>query len=363
MVWTTTSSVDADDSKEIKRDTTADSQASYRLASKAFRAAAKKVRPSLVMIETFGGIAPVAKKKRRRGPKVTKTGDGPTTGLIVSADGYILTSTFNFITRPPIITVIRQDGTRHVAKLLGRDNIRKICLLKVDGVKDWPVAKYVSDSDLKVGQWAVSVGLGYGKNPVISAGIISAKNRIGGRAIQTDANISPENYGGPLLDIEGNVIGLCVPMNPRSQAIAAGVEWYNSGIGFAIPLADAGGLIDAMKSGKTILPAALGVTVKAVAGKPFGVEVQSLQPNSAATKAGIQKGDRILSIGGHNVAGLAQLRFRLARFIAGQSTTVVVFRSGKQLSLKVTLGVARPAVRVVPKRKPPVKRTKNPRKN
>lgn len=317
--------------------TAAELRRGYLLASKAFRAAAKQVRPSLVMIETFGGVVPGKKKTGRRGvPGIGKPGEGPTTGLIVSADGYVLTSTFNFLTRPPIITVIREDGSRHVARLVGRDDTRKICLLKVEAVKNWPVPKFIADDALRVGQWAITVGLGYGKDPVISAGIISAKFRAGGRAVQTDANISPANYGGPLLDISGKVIGVCVPLNPRSTGAASGVEWYDSGIGFAIPLADAGALIDAMKQGKTIRPALLGVRVKpSDTGNP-GVEVIDVLSKSAAETAGIKKGDRILSMDGKTVTSPTVLRFRIRRYFGGQSAKVVIGRGAQTETVNVT---------------------------
>ena len=173
---------------------------------------------------------------------------------------------------------------------------------------------------------------------MISVGIISAKNRIGGRAVQTDANISPVNYGGPLLDIDGKVIGICVPINPRSTNPAGGVEWYDSGIGFAIPLAEAGTIIEAMKAGKTIRPAALGVRVKDGEPKKPGVEVLQVVKGSAADKAGLRKGDRILKIGGRSISTATQLRFAMARFIAGQKTTVVIRRDGKNSTQAVTLG-------------------------
>ena len=72
--------------------------------------------------------------------------------------------------------------------------------------------------------------------PAISAGIVSALNRFDVKAVQTDANVSPANYGGPLMTIDGRLIGLCVPMHPKQKDVLAGVEWYDSGIGFAIPL-------------------------------------------------------------------------------------------------------------------------------
>lgn len=306
----------------------------YLLAPKAFRAAVNRVRPAMVTIEAFGGGAPVKKKGRSGG---RKPGDAPTTGLIVSADGYVLTSTYNLITRPPIITVIHADGSRHVAKLVGRDDTRRICLLKIDGVKDWPVAKYVAADSLRVGQWAVSAGLGLGSDPVISAGIVSAKERIGGHAVQTDANISPVNYGGPLVDVEGRIIGLCVPLNPRTNDPSGGVEWYDSGIGFAVPLAELSAVIDAMKAGKPIHPAALGIRVKnGEPGKP-GVEVLEVRKGSAAEKAGIRIGDRILKLGGRTVSSPTELRFALSRFMAGQTTDVTTRRKAKAQTQSLTL--------------------------
>jgi serine protease Do len=347
VLWTGVVCADDRPAKAPSAAARAELRKGYLLAPKAFRAAVNRVRPAMVAIEAFGGIAPV-KKKGRGG---ARPGDGPTTGLIVSADGYVLTSTYNLITRPPIITVIRADGSRHVAKLVGRDDTRRICLLKIDGdsgrmrrrrtiqggVKDWPVAKYVPADSLRIGQWAVSAGLGLGSDPVISAGVISAKNRIGGRAVQTDANISPVNYGGPLVDVEGNVIGLCVPINPRTNDPSGGVEWYDSGIGFAIPLAELTAVIDAMKAGKTVQPASLGVRVKdGEPGKP-GVEVLDVVNGSAAAKAGLKKGDRILKLGGRTVATATELRFALARFMAGQQAEIVTQRDGKQQTQSVTL--------------------------
>ena len=328
---------------------TSELRAGYFLAPKAFRAATARVRPSMVMIEAFGGIAPKTKKRRRGSSSGGKPGTGPTTGIIVSPDGYVLTSTYNLITRPPIITIVRHDGSRHVAKLVGRDDVRKICLLKVEDVWNWPTPKYTSTGAVRVGQWAITAGLGYGKDPVISAGIISAKDRISGRAVQTDANISPANYGGPLLDIEGKVIGICVPLNPRSTSTAGGVGWYNSGIGFAIPLADARPLIAALKAGKTPKPAALGVRVKDGDSKTGGVEVLEVVAGSAAAKAGLRKGDTIISLAGRRVSSATQLRFALARCIAGQTTAVVFGRAGKRSTIKVVLGAGSSPKRPMPK--------------
>ncbi len=309
--------------------------AGYLLAPRAFRAAAARVLPSMVTIETYGGVSGGGKKGKISG--ISGPGDGPTTGVIVSSDGLIVTSTFNFIRKPPIITVTLRDGSQHVAELLGRDETRKICLLKIAGVKNLPVPTFVPRSDVKVGQWAISLGVGYGDDdPALSAGIVSATNRISGKAVQTDANTSPANYGGPLLDIEGRVIGICVPLTPSSQAEGAGVDWYDSGIGFAVPLHGADDLIAAMKAGKTIQTGKLGIQTKA-ATEQGGVVVAGIMENSPAGKAGIKPGDEIVAIAGEKVQDLTQLRAVMGRFIVGDEVTLSVKRKDGESDIKVIL--------------------------
>ncbi|MEZ6095579.1 MAG: trypsin-like peptidase domain-containing protein [Pirellulaceae bacterium] len=188
-----------------------------RATAKAVRFAAGNVQANLVAIESFGGSGAIA----GRIAGIRKQGEGNTTGLLLGPDGYIVTSTFNFIQRPPVITVITLDGERHYAEMLGRDDTRKLCILKINDAPAVSEIKSVDPASVVVGQWAVSVGVGFGDvNSAVSTGIISATNRIGGRAIQTDANISPASYGGPLVDIHGDVLGICVPLNPPvAQAI------------------------------------------------------------------------------------------------------------------------------------------------
>ncbi|MEQ8787852.1 MAG: trypsin-like peptidase domain-containing protein [Pirellulaceae bacterium] len=302
-----------------------------RLTPKAFRAAAAEVLPSVVRIESFGGIP---------GGAGRVAGEGPTTGLIISNDGYVVTSTFNFIKNPPIITVVTGDERRHVAKLVGRDDTRKICLLKIDVKDELPVPRHAPVDELRVGQWAVSVGVGFGKaEPALSAGIVSAKNRMGGRAIQTDANTSPANYGGPLVDIDGRVIGVCVPLAPGGGGdVGSGVEWYDSGIGFAIPLDGADKILEAMKAGKNIAPAFLGVAMKAAEDGVSGVTVSKLQGGGAAEKAGVKENDRVLKIDGEEIRDGAHLRALVGRRIAGDVITLTVRRGEQELDIEVALG-------------------------
>ena len=305
-----------------------------RLTPRAFRIAADRVAPALVTIESFGGTSTVAGKIGG----IRQQGEGNTTGVMISPDGHVITSSFNFIEQPPVITVITSDGVRRVAKLLGRDDTRRICLLKVEDVEDMVVPEMISPDEIRVGQWAVSVGVGYGDtNPAISMGIISAKNRIGGRAIQTDANISPANYGGPLLDIEGRMIGICVPMSADSQNLASGVEWYDSGIGFAIPLVGLEGLIERLKDGRHIQRAFLGIQSEDIEDGE-GVKITEVVPNTAAAEGELKAGDVILRIDEHPVPNVAELRSILAKYYAGDEVELTYTRDDEEQKMQVTLG-------------------------
>lgn len=307
------------------------------LAPKAFRVAAKKIYPSLVTIESFGGVS--ASQGRIGG--IRKQGEGNTTGVVISADGYVVTSTFNFIKKPPIITVITSDGKRHVAEMMGKDETRQICVLKIRDVNDLIVPDMLPVNELKVGQWAVSVGVGYGDaNPAISAGIISAKNRIGGRAVQTDANVSPANYGGPLIDMHGRLIGICVPLSPNSQAAGAGVEWYDSGIGFAIPMQGADQLIATLKSGKDIRAAWLGIMGKPPTGGELGVRIDKVLKDSPADQAGLKSGDVIIKFSGEPIGDINALRGHIKRLAEGDQAQVTVKRGDEELDLQVTFAAA-----------------------
>jgi serine protease Do len=288
-----------------------------RAMSETTRAAVARIRPALVTIESFGGVSAI--------PGVIggirRQGEGNTTGVLLSPDGWIITSTFNFIESPPVITVITSDGQRHVAKLRGRDDTRKVCLLKINPVTEFSPSETAKLDSLNVGQIAITVGVGFGDaNPSISTGILSAFGRIGGRAVQTDAKTSPANYGGPLLDAEGRLIGICVPLSPQSSATGAGVEWYDSGIGFAIPLDGLDSVLDLMKSDQQIRPAFVGV---AVSPAPGGVMVETVSPGSPADSLGITAGTLLISLEGEPLDSPATLRQLVNRHVAGDAVELL----------------------------------------
>lgn len=306
----------------------------YRLTQQAFRVAAKSIEPSLVTIESFGGSSTTA----GRIGGIRQRGEGNTTGVVLESDGLIITSSFNFIDQPSTITVLTHDGTRHVARVLGRDDSRRICLLQIEGDVELPVPQFLSAADTRVGQWAISVGLGYGDSvPAISMGIVSAKNRAGGKAIQTDANTSPANYGGPLLDLEGRVIGICVPMAGEGTDLTSGVDWYDSGIGFAIPVGDLDEILGRMKRGVTIQRAFLGIQSENASGTE-GVRITEIVPGSSAADSGLRSGDTILEIDGQPVPNVAELRGLLQQYYAGDKVTVAFQSEDTRREIEIVLG-------------------------
>ena len=310
------------------------------LAPKAFRAASARVMPSLVMIESFGGVSG---GKRGQMQGIRMPGEGPTTGVIISSDGYIVTSTFNFLKKPPIITVVLPDGQRKVAKLLGQDETRKLCVLKVEGVQGLSVPEFAPRTQLRVGQWAVALGVGFGDDdPALSAGIVSATSRINGKAVQTDANLSPANYGGPLVDLEGRIIGICVPLSPQSKEVASGVEWYDSGIGFAVPLDNAEQLLTRLKAGETLKPGYMGIKPTPTPDQKPGAIVGEVLKDAPADKGGVKKDDRIVTVGGEEVLDPTHLISLVGRYNAGDDVKVTVKRGEETIELTVKLEVPPP---------------------
>lgn len=313
-------------------------------SEKAQKAAIAKVAPSVVQIETTGGTELI-----QAGPKgqQIRKGVGPTTGVIVATDGYVISSAFNFANKPSAIFVtVPGHQERYVAKVVATDTSRMLTLLKIEA-SNLVVPAAVPKKEMQIGQWALALGRTLEQPhdrklegpPSVSVGIISALNRIWGRAIQTDAKVSPVNYGGPLVDILGRVQGILVPASPREEGETAGVEWYDSGIGFAIPLEDVLAVLPRLKEGKDLRKGVLGVTMQGADQYEGRPTVATIQPNSAAQKAGIQTGDVIKAIDGKAIASQAQLLHQLGSKYEGEAITVTIERGGKEVQLeKVALG-------------------------
>jgi serine protease Do len=318
----------------------------------AMKAAVNRVAPSVVRIETLGGLETIGK---------LMVGTGPTTGLVVSSDGYIISSAFNFAQQPSQMLVDLADGTRVPAKVVAHDHSRMLVLLKIstDGIdvkRLLPVPEVAPLADVKVGQWAIAVGRTFdGDKPNMSVGIVSAVNRVWGRAIQTDSKISPANYGGPLVDLQGRVLGVLVPMSPQETSEMAGVEWYDSGIGFAVPLEQINRVLPRLIKGEDLNPGLLGVSLRS--GDPYADApvIATSHPKSPAAQAGLKAGDRIAEINGKKVNSASEMRHQLGPLYAGEKVTVVVMRgddrieNSAELIAKLPLYI-HPFLGVLPKR-------------
>ena len=317
---------------------------------KAMKAAGAKCAPFVARIETTGGSEAVwtSRDPRKKdgggdgGNVIFRRGTGATTGLVVDANGYIITSSFNFIGKPTDIFVTVPGKPRAVAKIVASDPTRMMTLLKIDQT-GLPVPEAFPKKDIEIGAWAVALGRTLNPNldqpPSIHGGIVSAVNRVWGRAIQADAKISPVNYGGPLCAIDGRVMGLIVPISPTAETELAGFEWYDVGIGFAVPLEDIMKMLPKMKEGTpekpvTLRAGMLGVTFREPDFYTTGVTVDTVSPDSPAEKAGVKAGDLILEIDGKPVKNQAQFLHTFRPKYEGDLVSLVVKRGDKQESFK-----------------------------
>lgn len=336
-----------------------------RARAEAVRAAVARVAPAIVTIETVGGAQPLPEfaggpgPAGRGGEPSFRVADGPTTGLVWSADGYIITSAFNFVRNPTITTVVlADDGDSHdrprrfVAELVARDQIRRLALLKIDA-NGLPVPDWTPAGDRLPGITAIACGRGLGEwsigpsddpglrvFPSITVGILSAVGRRNGIAVQTDAKTSPGNYGGPLLDLDGRVIGVTVPMG-MSGGPLAGVEWYDSGIGFAITREAIERVIDRLKRGEDIEPGKMGVMIADA--EDGRCRVSRVAKSSPAESAGIRVGDLVIGLDDQAVGDRMELLRRLSDRAAGESVRVKIERPGETATLELRLRLARPS--------------------
>ena len=299
----------------------------------AFKQATALAEPSIVRIETVGGTDVIGD---------WLAGSGPTTGVVVGADGWIITNSFHFASNPASVLVVMPDGARVAAKVHATDHARRLTLLKVDGTNLTPLKPCPKD-EVRVGQWGIALGRTLDAGfPSISVGIISAKDRVWGKAFQTDAKTSPVNYGGPLVDVSGRGIGVIAPLSPQGSD-AAGVEWYDSGIGFAVPLEDVYRKLEQLQRGEDLKAGLLGITF-ADAGLFAGdAVVKSVRRQSPAAEAGILARDQIIVADGKPISRVTALKQILGAKYAGESVALTVRRREENREIQVKLVAELPA--------------------
>jgi len=295
----------------------------------AIQNAVRTAAPFVVTIETSGGSEVVTLGRGPRGQdNFLRKGTGATTGVVVNSEGWIVSSAFNFLNKPTSI-IVSIGQARHVARLVATDTTRSISILKIES-KTPLFAEVAPSSDFKVGQTVIALGRtlsGPDSSPSVSVGIISALERIQGKAIQTDAKISPINYGGPLLDLSGKVMGILVPLSPQGEGDGTGIEWYDSGIGFAVPLEHILKVLPKLMNGKDLQKGMLGILLKGSDPLMDPAEIGTAQTGLPAQKAGMQSGDRIVSVSGVPVVNQAQFQREMAKYYAGDKVDLV-YRHG-----------------------------------
>lgn len=330
----------------------------------AFRAAAAAVADAVVRIEAPGVSSAVVD-----GPAEAAPASGPSTGLVVDPAGWIIATAFavpDDIREAIVVLPNTSDSavSRLAARVVGRDTSRGVVLLKVDPATPLvAIGAGIPREKLRVGQWTIAVARGWdAAAPNIAVGVLSASNRAWGRAVQTDAAVSPANYGGALVDIHGDVIGMLAPLPADTAGMMLGTELYDSGIGFAVPLEDILRVLPRLKDGETLVPGVLGISYRSqdiFTGTPV---VATSRPGSPAAVVGIQSGDEIVSVAGRSVSRIAEVRHALSPLYAGDEVDVVVQRregksgeDGRRISMRPRLVATLPpwrraVVGIVPRR-------------
>ncbi len=274
-------------------------------------------------------------------------GQGSGSGVIIAANGYIVTNN-HVIDKASKIEVVLDDKRKFEAELVGADPTTDLAVLKVKA-DNLPFVKYGNSDDVKVGQWVLAVGNPFNLNSTVTAGIISAKGRnidilrrkdnMGIESfIQTDAVVNPGNSGGALVNLNGDLIGI-------NSAIASHTGSYE-GYSFAIPSSLASKVVDDLLKYKVVQRALLGVQIQEVDAKLAsekklntlnGVYVQGLTAGSAGSQAGLKTGDIITNINGVAVNTSSQLQEQVARFRPGDKIKVSYLRDGAASTTEATL--------------------------
>jgi serine protease Do len=339
-----------------------------RGAPVSFADLAARLQPAVVNIQTKqrvpvrqGQTDPLAEFLRRfgqpgQGGNTAPGGEAPPTresgslgsGFFISADGYVVTN--NHLIQGAggsgtvdSVTVILSDRRELPARIIGRDPASDLALLKVEGT-GFPFVNWGDSQRARVGDWVMAIGNPYGLGGTVTAGIISALHRgITGfgaydRYIQTDASINMGNSGGPMFDLNGNVIGInSALISPTGASV---------GIGLAIPAELARPVIDSLRRGQRpqrgylgigLLPldessaAALGIA------KDRGELVRSVVPGQPADRAGLQQGDVIVRVSGRDVTPDETASYLISNVTPGQRVPIEVIRDGRRVTLNAVV--------------------------
>src|SRR5262245_52036 len=303
--------------------------------SAAFSRAARLVEPSVVNIKVTQG----------EGRGIAGS-EGTGSGIIVDSSGFILTNQ-HVISNTSRIRVQVPGGGEYDAKLIGQDEDTDLAEVKIAATKALPAARMGDSDRLNVGDWVLAIGSPFGWDQTVTAGIISAKDRVTDKPfqqfLQTDAAINPGNSGGPLVNLAGEVIGINTEIETRTGL-------YN-GIGFALPSSAAVDIYNQLIAQGRVTRGFLGVKLQDVSpqvahknGIPEneGAVVDDVtSKDSPAARSGIQGGDVIIAVNGQKVKNKADLVRQVAALPVGSAAVITYIRDGRQLTASVRLNERR----------------------
>jgi serine protease Do len=293
----------------------------------------------------------------------SETNSGVGSGFILSSDGYVMTNA-HVIDDADTIYVTLTDKREFKAKLIGVDERTDVAVVKINAT-NLPTVTIGDSNKVRVGEWVVAIGSPFGLENTVTAGIVSAKGRDTGDYlpfIQTDVAVNPGNSGGPLINMQGEVIGINSQIYSRTGGFM--------GISFAIPIDEAMRVAEQLKtSGKVVrgrIAVAIGEVTKDVADslglpKAQGALVSSVEPGGPADKAGVQPGDIILKFNGHPVDTATDLPRMVGDTKPGTKTTITIWRKGQTRDLSVTVAEMQPDKTTrADQRKPPAPKQQAP---
>jgi serine protease Do len=271
-------------------------------------------------------------------------------GVVVAADGYVLTNNHVIDGADEIIVTLGKDKHEYKAKKIGNDPATDIAVLKIDA-SNLPAITFADSAKVRVGDVVLAVGNPFGLTQSVTMGIVSALGRAGIERgmgagdntryedfIQTDASINPGNSGGALVDADGRMIGI----NTAIFSLSGG----NQGIGFAVPANLARGVMESLIKTGRVSRGFLGIGLQPLSedlAKQFKIDstngalVSEVQAKSPAEKAGIQTGDVVVEVGGKKIEGPRELQLMVAALAPGSKVDVKLLRDGKEKTLSVEL--------------------------
>ena len=309
----------------------------------------RQVDPFEEFFRRFGGQVPQGQGQGDDANPQTREAGSLGSGFIISADGYVVTNNHliqgvNGTGTVDSVTVILADRKEYPARIVGRDTASDLALLKIEG-SNFPYVNWGDSTKARVGDWIVAIGDPYGVGSTVTAGIISALHRgitgIGAydRYIQTDAAINMGNSGGPMFDLDGNVIGInSALISPTGASV---------GIGLAIPAELAKPVIDSLRRGQRPERGYLGVGLQPLdeniadslgLPKDRGEIVRTVVDGEPADKAGIQQGDVITKVAGREVTPDETVSYLIANTSVGTRVPLEVIRGGRRMTLQVQVG-------------------------